>query len=180
MTSLAKFEGHSQPEKQNEILDDNARKFIIESLDSGFPEANGASAFLLTTDWLETGHDNEKKLAYKKFPNSATQILLISKITKNGHRTSEKEKISEEEYAKLINGSVRRLEKMRYEFEYIQNETTFDIKYDEFIDSQLRVLEVDAPTEEERNSFKPNDFPGKLSEVTGMIQYYGYRVADIV
>jgi len=180
MTPALEGEERARPEQQKEILDDNARKFVVAALEPAFLERSGASAFILATDWLETGEDREKKLAYKKFENGDSQILLISKITKDGCRISEKEKISEKEYAALLGESVCHLEKMRYEFQYIQNGITFDIKYDEFVGSQLRVLEVDASSEEDRNSFSPYDFSSQLFEVTEQVQYYGYRVASIV
>lgn len=104
------------PEKK-EKLDDNARKFITEALSPEFLEASGASSFTLTVDWLETGEDNEVKVAHKKFDNGDIQILLIAKITKDGNRTSEKEKISEEKYQQLKASSVLHLEKKRFEFE---------------------------------------------------------------
>jgi hypothetical protein len=169
----------SNPEKK-EKLDDNARKFLTETLDPAFLNKNGASSFTLTVDWLETSEDTEVKVAHKKFDDGKIQILLIAKTTKNGNRTSEKEKISEERYQQLKASSILHLEKKRYEFEYEQNGTLFSVKYDEFADSKLNMLEVDASSEEERNSFSPDDFPAELEEVTGNIQYYGYRVAEIV
>jgi hypothetical protein len=105
---------------------------------------------------------------------------LISKLTKDGKRASVKEKISEETYKELLGSSVLHLEKRRHEFEYVQNNISFSIKFDEFADGKLNILEVDAPNEEERNLFNPNDFPAKLTEVTGDIRYYGYRIADIL
>lgn len=105
---------------------------------------------------------------------------MIAKTTINGSRTSEKEKITEERYHQLKASSVLHLEKKRYEFEYSQNGTPFTIKYDEFADGKLNILEVDASSKDERNSFSPNDFPVKLEEVTGNIRYYGYRVAEII
>lgn len=167
------------PEKI-ELLDDNARKFIVEAIDHEFLETNGASSFNLIVDWLETGEDNEKKVAHKQFDNGDIQILLISKQTAEGKRTTEKEKITEEEYKELLSPSILHLEKKRHEFEYTQNNISFSIKFDEFAGGKLYLLEVDAPSEEERNSFNPNDFPAKQTEVTGDIRYYGYRVADII
>lgn len=164
------------PEK-NETLNDNARKFLVEPIDPQFLTDNNASSFTLIVDWLKTGEDNEKKLAYKNFDNGDIQILLISKITKDGSRTSVKEKITEEKYAELKSSSVLHLEKKRYEFTYNQNSTPFSVKYDVFAEGELRMLEVDAPSETERDSFNPTDFPTKLAEVTGDMQYYGYRVA---
>ena len=167
------------PEKK-ENLDDNARKFITETVDPKFLEEHHASSFTLITDWLETGEDNEKKLAYKEFDSGEIQILLIAKVTKNGSRTSEKEKITAAEYAERISSSILRLEKKRYEFTYTQNDISFSVKYDEFAGDKLRILEVDASSEEERNSFNPHDFPVHLTEVTGDMRYYGYRVASVV
>lgn len=167
------------PEKK-EQLDDNARKFITEVLSPEFLEASGASSFTLTVDWLETSEDTEVKVAHKKFDNGDVQILLIAKTTKDGNRTSEKEKITEERYHQLKASPVFHLEKKRYEFEYTQNGTSFSVKYDEFADGKLNMLEVDASSEDERDSFSPDDFPADLEEVTGDIRYYGYRVAEIV
>lgn len=42
------------------------------------------------------------------------------------------------------------------------------------------MLEVDAYTEEQRASFNPGNFPYSLSEVTGDINYYGYRVGGML
>jgi len=176
------MERQLQPElqKQKEVLDDNARKFTVGTIDPAFLEAQGASAYTLTTDWLETGSDNEKKLAYKEFGDGEVQILLIAKVTKDGSRTSEKQKITKEEYEALLGSSVLHLEKKRHEFDYVRDDVTFNVKYDEFANSPLRVLEIDAATEKERSSFDPDDFPATLSEVTGKADYYGYRVAGVV
>jgi hypothetical protein len=164
--------------EKKEILEDNARKFTLGSIDSQFLKDHNATSFELIVDWLETGEDNEKKLAYKKFDNGSIQILLISKITKDGNRTSEKNKISEDEYKRLLGSSKLHLEKRRYEFSYNQDTIAFNLKYDEFEDGKLNMLEVDAVTEEERSSFDPKQFPSTLSEVTGNLNYYGYRVAE--
>ncbi|MDB5177690.1 MAG: hypothetical protein JWO61_73 [Candidatus Saccharibacteria bacterium] len=178
------FDAQTQPipehEKQKEVLDDNARKFVTEPLDRAFLKENGAIPFLLITDWLEVGEDNETKVVYKKFDGDDVQIFLISKTTKDGNRTKEKEKITEERYKTLIGSSIRHVEKKRYEFTYTQNNTSFAVNYDEFVGGKLFMLDVDAPTEEERDSFSFNDFSSTLVEVTEEMQYYGYRVAGIV
>ncbi len=163
------------PEKR-EALDDNARKFIVDAIDPEFLKENEASSFTLTVDWLEVGEDHEVKVAHKKFDNGDIQILLIAKTTKDGNRTSEKEKVTGERYHQLKATSVLHLEKKRYEFEYSQNGTSFYVKYDEFANGKLNMLEVDASSEDERDSFSPDDFPARLEEVTGDMQYYGYRV----
>lgn len=167
------------PEK-SELLDDNARKFVVEAIDHEFLDENETTSFTLTVDWLETGEANEKKIAYKAFDTGDIQILLISKLTKDGKRTSQKDKITKEEYEELLSSSVLHLEKKRHEFEYIQNNISFSIKFDQFSEGRLYILEVDAPSEEERSHFDPSAFPAKLAEVTGDIRYYGYRVADII
>ena len=169
----------SNPEKK-EKLDDNARKFVTGTLDPAFLDKNGASSFTLTVDWLETDENTEVKVAHKKFDDGKIQILLIAKATKSGNRISEKEKISEERYQQLKASSVLHLEKKRYEFEYEQNGIPFSVKYDEFTDGKLNMLEVDASSEDRRESFSPTDFPAELEEVTGDIRYYGYRVAEVI
>jgi hypothetical protein len=167
------------PERK-EILDDNARKFIVGAIDPTLLDAHHASAHTLTVDWLETEEDNEKKVAYKRFDTGAIQILLIAKVTKGGDRKTVKDKITEDEYRELIPASVLHLKKKRYEFEYTQNDISFSMKYDEFSNSPLCILEVDALSDEERNTFDPRLFPQDLSEVTGDLRYYGYRIAAIL
>jgi hypothetical protein len=179
MTYLPESGTLTQPEKRKEVLEDNARKFTAEMLEPALLEELGASGYILMTDWLETGEENEKKIVHKRFDNGDTQILLISKATKDGHRIAEKEKITEEQYRELLPLSILHLEKKRYEFGYTQNDINFFMKYDEFANTQLRILEVDASDENSRNAFSPKDFSDELSEVTGNRQYYGYRVADI-
>ncbi|MDN5274451.1 MAG: hypothetical protein JWP06_352 [Candidatus Saccharibacteria bacterium] len=171
----------NSPEKK-ETLDDNARKFILEGIDPKLLDENNASSFSLIIDWLETDNDNdnETKVAYKEFDNGDVQILLITKTTTDGNRTSIKEKITKEEYEQLVVSSVLHLEKKRYEFTYAQGSVVFSVKYDEFTDGELCMLEVDASSEEERRSFSPGEFPSKLVEVTGDTQYYGYRIAEII
>ncbi len=161
-------------------MDDNARKFITEPLSTDFLKENNATSYILTTDWLETAEDTEKKLAYKKYETGEVAILLISKITKGGKRISEKNKITEQEYMDHLAGSILRIEKRRYEFNYTQGGVVFSIKYDEFINSDLKILEVDAGGEQERNAFDPAQFLVPLHEVTGDMRYYGYRVSDIL
>lgn len=162
------------------LLDDNARKFLVAPISSDFLVDNRASSFVLVIDWLEANEDNEKKVVYKQFDNGDTQILLISKVTLDGSRTSVKEPISEDEYEKLIALSVLHLEKRRYEFDYVQSGVTYSLKYDEFGDKKLCMLEVDGGDEDSRSAFRSSDFPASLDEVTGDMKYYGYRVADVI
>jgi hypothetical protein len=94
-------------------MEDNARKFIVERISKDFLFENKATSFDLTVDWLETNEDNDKKLAYKKFESGEIQILLISKVTKDGNRIADKEKITEGEYAELLKSSILHLSKKR-------------------------------------------------------------------
>mgnify|MGYP003620149440 CR=1 FL=1 len=167
----------SSPEKK-EILDDNARKFTLDTLDESLLKDYDATSFLLITDWLTVGENSEEKLAYKQYVDKSIQILLIKKVTVNGTRTSVKEKISEDTYKELLENSIQRIEKTRFEFTYLQDSIPFSLKYDEFSNSALRVLEVDAASETERESFSPTNFPAPLNEVTGNLSYYGYRIRD--
>ena len=163
------------PELQKEVLDDNARKFITEPLNADFLSQHGAVSYVLTTDWLETDESSEKKVVCKRYDDGNIQRLLITKVTKDGTRTSEKEKITEDEYDELLEHSLIHVEKRRAEFGYEQNGIVFEVKYDEFAASDLRILEVDAATDEQRQSFDPI---GGSHEVTGDMGYYGYRVAQ--
>lgn len=169
----------NNPERR-EILEDNARKFVVETISSQLLQDAGPTSFTLATDWLETGEDSETKLAHKTFTDGTVQILLIAKTTKDGNRTSEKKTITNKEYTALLDSSILRIAKQRHEFTYTQYDSSFDIKYDEFEDSTLRILEVDATTEEARSAFDVTAFPAKLTEVTGNLDYYGYRVARVI
>lgn len=170
----------NSPENK-ETLDDNARKFTLDGLSAVFLDAANATSFVLTTDWLVTDKDSEEKLAYKKFKNDEVKVLLIKKIIdKNGKRTSVKEEITQERYEELKAASMLQVDKTRYEFIYSQKGIDFSIKYDEFADSELRVLEVDAKDDGERASFDKSEFPAVLNEVTGNLDFYGYRVVSML
>ena len=168
------------PEQQREQLDDNARKFVTEPLTTKFLEKYGAIAYELITDWLETAEESEKKIVCKSYGNGDVQRLCIAKVTRDGSRTSEKEKITEDEYNALLEQSLVHVEKWRYEFDYTQGDRLFTMKYDEFANSDLRILEVDAETDEIRNIFDSGDYPVRLAEVTGDLRYYGYRVSGVL
>lgn len=168
------------PTNRPESIEDNARKFLVDKIDPEFLKANNATSFTLTVDWIETGEENEKKVVQKVLESGATQIILISKITKDGKRIAERKEITAEEYAALLPSSVRHLEKKRYEFKVTQDKTPFSIKYDEFSGGNFQLLEVDAQTEVERNSFNPAEFPNNLSEVTADPRYSGYKITEML
>ena len=168
----------SNPEKR-EVLDDNARKFITEPVSSSFFEDMQPNTFTLIVDWLQADPVSEIKLAYKTFADETTEILLISKITQDdGTRKTVKKPIDADKYRNLLTGSKLRLEKTRRELSYTQAKVTFDVKYDIFADEKLYMLEVDAATNSDRDAFEPENFPFGLREVTGNLNYYGYRVCD--
>lgn len=170
---------NTEPKQRVELVDDNARKFVVNPIDYVFLENNSATRYLIETDWLIIGQDSEKKVVRKQFENGDVQMLLISKVTIDGKRTAKKEKITEEQYDEHRIRSVCHVEKVRYDFKYPQDGVEFDVKYDEFVDSDLRILEVDASTESERELFTPEEYFSVLHEVTGDLQYYGYRVANL-
>lgn len=169
---------HNSPEKQ-QVIADNARKFIVENIDVSLLAGEGVTSFKLTTDWLKTGEDDEEKIVRKEFPDGTIQTLHIAKVTVDGNRTAKKQAITPEEYDHLLNSSLVRVEKTRNEFIFKQNGVRFDAKYDEFAGpNSLCVLEIDASNEEARDKFDLAAFPGKLSEVIDDRSYEGYRVAS--
>lgn len=167
------------PEK-HETLSDNDRKFIVGTIDQEFLAEHSAISYDLITDWLETNKDNETKLARKKFIDKDDQLLYIAKITVDDERKTKKTKLSETEYTKLLKHDVQHVEKTRYEFKFSQNGIEFTAKYDEFNDSTLRILEIDANTTDERNQFDPTIFPYTLDEVSDDKNYSGFRIIGIL
>jgi hypothetical protein len=164
--------------ENKEILKDNARKFVVRGVSQDLLKES--KSCLLTVDWLETNENDEKKIISKEFADGDRQLLLVTKVSKDGNRVSERRKIDQSEYETLLNQAVLRVSKRRYEFKVSQNEIVYAIRYDEFLDSELRVLEVDASNDLERAKFDPVLFPAELTEVTGNLGYYGYRVADLI
>ncbi len=165
--------------------EDNARKFVLDALSPEVLAQYDATECMLITDWLEISETNEKKLAYKIYKDGRPdEIFLIEKIThEDGRRTvPEKKALAPDDYDEQLKSSIRQVKKVRYEFNYIQNGIKFKVKYDEFIDSELRILEVDAESgsDVERASFKPEEFLNGLKEVTGKLEYYGHRVTTIL
>ncbi len=170
------------PEK-NEVIDDNARKFTLDGIDPAFLAAHGVSSSDLTTDWLVTDPDSEEKVVHKVLASGETQLWHIKKVmSPDGKRTSDKKRIDndEEEYEALKARSILQIAKSRHEFPFEQNGVNFKLIYDEFTDSPLRVLEVDADDDDTRASFDPGQFPVPLHEQTGNLSFYGYRVASQV
>ena len=168
--------------ERKEKLEDNARKFLVERIDPAFLEEHkkkpSKSSYALVVDWLKTSDDIETKVARKTFDNGEVEMLLISKVTTNGKRDSEKEAIDEERYQKLVRLSLHHLEKTRYELTYTQNNISFSLKYDKFAGSEVCMLEVDAPSEKERSDFISSDFPSELAEVTKDVGFSGYRMVE--
>jgi len=163
--------------EKKESVEDNARKFTLGEISPEFLKEKNASSFFLTVNWMKVAEASEIKVARKEFTNGEVQILLISKLIKDGSRISEKKKINEDEYREMLRSSVLHLQKTRHEFKYVQGNITFTLKYDVFEDGNTNMLEVDADSEELRSQFKIKDFPFTLSEVTGNMDYYGYKVA---
>lgn len=161
---------------------DNARKFIVAGFDESLLTGEGVKTYLLTTNWLKTGEDDETKLARKDFDNGAVEMLFIEKVTENGKRNAFKHPINEDEYNEKLARSTVEVIKERFELNVMQDGVEFTMKYDKFVGpNNLRMLEVDATNEEDRESFTPTAFfVGAFEEVTGDRGYEGYRVADKV
>jgi hypothetical protein len=162
------------------VLEDDARKFIVSTIDQDFLKEHTSISFQLIVDWIETDEDSEKKLVHKDFENGEIQTFLVSKVTHNGKRNTEKKKIGQEEYESLLSTTMLHIEKRRFEFNIVQGDITFSLKYDEFKNGGLCILEVDAGGEGERNLFDVTKFPYQLQEVTEDIRYSGYRIAQII
>ena len=165
----------TNPEKEKSI-DDNDRKFTLGTIDPRFLDGHGAHSYVLVTDWLETNEKDETKVACKKFQDGKVETLLITKTTVDGKRVAKKTEISEEDYRKYLEHAKVHVEKIRHEFSFIQDGVPFAIKYDEFIDSELRVLEVGSAAPADTESFKPENFPFTLKEVSDDKSFVGFRV----
>ncbi len=160
-------------------MEDNARKFIVDDIDTDFLKKNNAISFTLIVDWITKEEESEKKIVFKNFENGEVQFLMVEKVTIDGNRKTNKRKLDKEEYEELLKSSIVHLEKKRYEFDFVQNDISFSLKYDEFKGEKLRILEVDAENENDRKNFSIEDFPYNLKVVTGDMKYYGYRVVSI-
>ena len=162
---------------------DNDRKFIAGQIDSQFLEEHCEKPFYLTVDWIVTGEDQETKVARKEFDDGRVEILHIMKVTVDGDRTPQKRPITDKEYQDYLRSSLSHLEKRRYEFEYTQNGIVFLMKYDVYAGGKFCMLEVDAVSkqEHERERFDYEAFDlCSLEEVTHQLQYYGYRMVDVI
>lgn len=171
-------ESFSQSKQEVECVPDDARKFVVHNLDSTILDSDDIVRCNFPTDWLETDENTEKKIVRKVYDDGTVQMLLIAKATESGKRSSEKKPLTQDEYDSLLELSQLRVEKNRYSFIFTQENTSFKVNYDEFTGSELRILEVDADTEELRAMFDPKEFPAQLEEVAaGDRSYEGYRVA---
>lgn len=102
-------------------------------------------------------------------------MLLITKVTKDGRRTADKQPITDDAYREHLANSVQHLEKVRHEFTYRQNDIDYGMKYDVFAD-QAQILEVDAATNTDRESFDVASFPYSLDRIIEDID--GPKVVD--
>ena len=172
-------ESLSQSKQEVERAPDDARKFIVHNLDSTILDGNDIVRCNFPTDWIETDENTEKKIVRKVYDDGTIQMLLIAKTTESGKRSSEKRPLIQNEYDSLLKLSQLRVDKNRYSFNYTQGNVVFKVNYDEFVGSELRILEVDTETEELRAMFEPDKFPAQLEEVAaGDRSYEGYRVAS--
>lgn len=62
-----------------------------------------------------------------------------------------------------------------------ENLFEYELKFDVFANSEVRILEVGASSAEARDAFCAADFTAaKLTEVTGDLRYYGFRMTDML
>lgn len=198
MTEIPKT--NPEQEKKEAGVDDNARKFIVGPIDKSFLEKSGVSSTKLIIDWvdrsiindffsrdelelIDEGDETEVKLAYKEDLNNRNiEILLIAKIIyKNGTRKKIPKHLDKEKYENFkesLEPTSPHLEKIRHEFTYTQNDVPFPVKYDEFVGSDLRMLEVEDSSEGKH--FDSDNFPIELREVSDDPRYSGYRVAEVI
>ena len=164
------------PEKRESVPDD-ARKFIIEASDLPLDDQDRIVTYLLITDWIKMGEDDEEKIVFKQHLDGSVELLHIEKVSKDGKRTAVKRKISPEEYETKLKLSQVRVEKQRHELKMMQSGMTFDGKYDVFNGPRgLQMLEVDG---EARDDFNAELFAeNSMTEVSGDRSYEGYRIAD--
>ena len=169
------------PEVKSDASDDNARKFVVAgSLSPEYLRDMKATGFRLTVDWLEMSDDRETKLVYKEYDDGEVQLLRITKEANEEGRRARKTPVAMDHYLEAVADSQRRVLKRRHEFKHVQHKMIFNMKYDEFEGSDLRLIEVDAPTDEERRSFDHTDFVVGLEEVSDDPHYTGYRVAEVL
>lgn len=171
--------------EMNKGISDNDRKFIVEDISSEFLVTHAKDMYDMDTYWIETNNDNEAKLVEKTRNNTEKEFLYIAKVGVEQDRKSEKTKLTQQQYTEqldTIDPSKPHVKKRRYEFELTQNGIEFVAKYDVFAGSTLRVLEIDAKskTDEDRNAFDPHAFGFAIVEVTGITQFYGHRIANLV
>ena len=174
----------TNPEKR-EGISDNDRKFVVEAIDLEFLAVHGTESYYMITDWLETNEHDEAKIVRKLYGGNKEQLLHIAKVGVEQDRKSKRTPLTKskyDEYQEQLDPTKPHVEKRRYEFKFTQNGISFTAKYDEFADSALRVLEIDAvsKTEEDRKAFDPKLFDFALVEVTGIKQFYGHRIAGLV
>jgi len=158
--------------------EDNARKFITNNFDTDFLQQHNAILSSLEIDWIAADEYRESKVVYRKYSDGKRRYLLITKLTAGKNRTASKTEIDENRYHELVASSCLRLLKDRYEFHFVQDNIFFVSTFDVFDTGKLFILEVDGVNgnEEERLAFDPRRFPYDLLEVTGNIEYYGFRL----
>ena len=161
-------------------VEDDARKFTLKGLGADFLRQEVPFVFDLTVDWIDTSEDYETKIVRKTFGDGTVEMLRISKVVKDGKRVAVKRPITQDVYEHALEESLCRIQKRRYEFKYVQNHIIYSLKYDEFEGSELKLLEVDAPSEEERASFDSSVFPEVLTEVSDDERFTGYRIASML
>lgn len=151
---------------------DNARKFLVDEFDPALiPE--GATSYVMTTVWTDMSEENDAKAVHKVYDDGAPDgYFFVEKVGPHGAREAKRRIISKAEYDQAIIGHEQSTARKR------RTEFTLDgleMKFDEYLDGPLHIIEVDAATPEAREAFDPGVFPWKLHEIFDE-SYDGYRV----
>ena len=176
------------PETEAKPVSDNARKFIVDPIEPELIPVNNSFVHNMVIHWMSTEPRFEVKVVKKINARDDMDgaILRIMKTThEDGRRETTREPIPYGEFLEVCERfpDTPHLEKRRTEFFVVQNDKPYLIKYDEFSDSDLRMIEVEIDprakmTEDDLNGFDPAEFFDVRDEVTADPSYKGYRIVE--
>ena len=175
-------------ETEPKQVDDNARKFIVEPIESDLIAPDRSKVQDMTFHWTDTRADFESKVVEKLYvyEDKEPEIRQIAKKTdEQGKRKSTPEDIARGTFLQVCADfpDMPHLEKRRTEFFVLQNGISYRLKYDEFTGYNFYMVEVDTNpaadmTDQDLSDFDPSDFFVSIAEVTGEPAYTGYRIVE--
>ena len=170
----------SNPNNRETQKPDNDRKFILESLNPEDVADGAVTAYDMEVYFIEIEPGRETKIVRKIYADGSVKTLKITKVTVNDERTTDKVEIDDEEPESLAQRAVKHFEKRRHEFTYTQGGNTFNLKYDDYADVPLYMLEVGADDQMQIPTFVAQDFPATLTEVSDDKRYSGHRITEVL